>query len=262
MLFFKAHQEKRTMTRLRTSLLTLALVTSAPLAALAQVDVTGDWTITVESPQGAMSIDAAMKQAGEDLTGTITSPMGSVDFKGKMIKDALNVVYTFDMQGNAIQITMTGTVAGDSIAGNLSLGGLGDVPWSAKRKAAVAGTNGSTAAGLAAGAGAGAASAGGSTTDVSGKWDITFNMAGNPMPATATFMQTGEKVTGTIASQAGETAVAGVMAGSALTLDFKVETPQGEITITMTGDLGASGIAGKATIVGLGDAEWTATRAR
>ena len=30
----------------------------------------------------------------------------------------------------------------------------------------------------------------------------------------------------------------------------------------MTGELSATGIAGKATIVGLGDADWTATRAK
>jgi len=70
------------------------------------------------------------------------------------------------------------------------------------------------------------------------------------------------KVTGTISSQTGETAVTGVMAGSALKLDFNVETPQGQIAITMTGELSATGIAGKATIVGLGDADWTATRAK
>lgn len=243
------------MTRLRTSVLALAVVMSTPLAALAQVDVTGDWTVTVDSPQGSTSIDATMKQTGEDLAGTITSPMGSVDFKGKVVKDALNVAYTLELQGNSIQITMTGTVAGDSITGNLNFGGLGDVPWSAKRKPA-----GSTAP--AAANAAPAAAPAGSTTDVSGKWDITFNMAGNPMPATGNFTQTGDKVTGTIASQAGETAVTGVMAGSALKLDFKVETPQGQIEITMTGDLSPTGITGKATIVGLGDAEWTATRAK
>ena len=85
-------------------------------------------------------------------------------------------------------------------------------------------------------------------------------MAGNPMPATANFTQAGDKVTGTISSQAGETAVAGSMSGSALKLEFNVETPQGQITITMTGDLSATGIAGKASIVGLGEADWTATR--
>lgn len=246
------------MSRVKSCVLALAFVLSLPYSALAQVDVTGDWAVTIESPQGPMTIDTTMKQAGEDLTGTITSPMGSVDFKGKLVKDALNVNYTMDLQGNSIQITMTGTVAGESMTGNLNFGGLGDIPWSAKKKTAA-----TAAAAPAAAASAQPASLpaeAGSTTDVSGKWDITFNMAGNPMPATANFTQSGDKVTGTIASQAGETAVAGSMSGSALKLEFNVETPQGQITITMTGDLSATGIAGKANIVGLGEADWTATR--
>ena len=52
------------------------------------------------------------------------------------------------------------------------------------------------------------------------------------------------------------------MTGSALKLEFNVETPQGQITIQMTGDLSATGIAGKAQIVGLGEADWSATRVK
>jgi hypothetical protein len=253
------------MSRLNTTLLALAFALSLPYPAFAQGDVTGDWTVTVESPQGATSIDATMKQAGEDLTGTITSPMGAVDFKGKVIKDALNVSYTLDLQGNSIEIKMTGTVAGDSITGNLNFGGMGDVPWTAKKKtaASAAASTPPPAAAAAAPAPATTTTASvGSTTDVTGKWDITFNMAGNPMPATANFTQTADKVTGTFSSQAGETPVAGTMTGSALKLEFNVETPQGQITIQMTGDLSAAGITGKAQIVGLGEADWSATRAK
>jgi hypothetical protein len=243
---------------MQLSALALALVVSSPIAALAQVDVSGDWAVTIESPQGTTTIDASMKQAGEDLTGTITSPLGAVDFKGKVLKDALNVSYTLDLQGNTIEITMTGTVTGDSIAGNLNFGGLGEVPWTAKRKNGAAAAAAPAAAPAASSAEAAATAPG----DVSGKWDVTFNMAGNPMPATATFTQSGDKVAGTFTSQAGETAVAGTMTGNLLRLEFNVETQQGQITISMTGDVSPTAIAGKASIVGIGDAEWTATRAK
>ena len=46
------------MSRLKTTVLALAFALSLPYAAMAQTDVTGDWTVTVESPQGATSIDA------------------------------------------------------------------------------------------------------------------------------------------------------------------------------------------------------------
>jgi hypothetical protein len=245
------------MTRTLLSALAVGFLALAPAGASAQTDVTGDWVVTVESPQGPVTIDAAMKQAGEELSGSIVSPLGSVDFKGKVLKDAIEVAYTMDMQGNAVEIKMTGTVTGDTIAGNFNFGGLGEVPWTAKRKPA-----GSAAAATpaAAAAPAAAVAAGGAAGDVSGKWDITFNMAGNPSPATGNFTQSGDKVTGTLSSQAGETQVNGTMSGQALKLAFVVETPQGALEITMTGDLAGDSLAGKAALAGLGEAEWTGKR--
>src|SRR5262245_9817307 len=129
-------QRGTAMNRKRVLGLALALLMSIPMTALAQTDVTGDWVVTIDTPQGAQSIDLVMKQAGEALTGTIVSPMGSVEFKGKIVKDAIEVTYNMDLQGNAITIAMTGAVAGDKISGNLNFGGLGDVPWTAARKGA------------------------------------------------------------------------------------------------------------------------------
>ena len=188
-------------------------------------------TVTVESPQGTTSIDATMKQAGEKLTGTITSPMGAVDFTGKVIKDALNVSYTLDLQGNSIEFTMTGTVAGDSITGNLELRRPGRVPWTAKTQDSGVGCR-LDAAACRGGCGRGPGDddrLGWKPTDVTGKWDVTFNMARQSDARDRELHADGDKVTGTISSQAGEMPVAGTMTGSALKLEFKVETPQGEM---------------------------------
>jgi len=240
--------------------LALALLVSAPLAAQAQTNVTGDWLVTIDTPQGAQTIDLVMKQAGEDLTGSVNSPMGSVDFKGKILKDVINVSYSLDVQGNTMQITMTGNVTGDKIAGNLSLAGLGEVPWTAARKQAGASAATSTAASTAKPAANVSSAASGS--GLTGKWDVNINMAGNQMPASATFTQTGDKVTGTLGTPQGDAPVSGTMTGNALKLEFSVPTPQGDIQITMTGDLGPNGITGKMSLAGLGDADWTATRAK
>jgi hypothetical protein len=243
------------MTRRELCVLALAVVAGAPMAALAQTDFSGDWLVTIESPQAPVTIDLTMKQAGEALTGTVTSPMGSVDFKGKVLKDALTVTYTMNVQGNSIEITMTGTVAGDAITGNLDFGGLGEVPWTAKRKTASAAP--ASGAASAAPAPVTAAAGGG---EISGKWDITFNMGGNQMPGTATFTQTGDKVTGTITSLAGGVPVSGTMTGKTLKLEFNIPTQQGDIPVTMTGDLGPDGFTGKASLAGLGEADWTGKR--
>jgi hypothetical protein len=183
----------------------------------------------------------------------VTSPMGSVDFKGTVLKDALSVSYTLNLQGNSIEITMTGTVAGNAITGNLDFGGLGQVPWTAKRKPASA-----QPAPQAAPAAPAPATAGGG--EISGRWDITFNMGGNQMPGSATFTQTGDKVTGTLTSLAGGVPVSGTMTGRTLRLEFNVPTQQGDVPVTMTGDLGPDGFTGKASLAGIGEAEWTGKR--
>ena len=104
------------MTRARLCVLAFAIAVCAPVAGFAQADVSGDWLATIDSPQGPATIDVTLKQVGEALTGTVTSPMGSVDFKGKILKDAMTVSYTLNLQGNSIEITMTGTLAGERLS--------------------------------------------------------------------------------------------------------------------------------------------------
>ena len=241
------------MTRRNLCVLALAVVAAAPMTAVAQTDFSGDWLVTIESPQGPTTIDLTMKQTGEALTGTVTSPMGSVDFKGKVLKDALNVTYAMNFQGNSIEITMTGTIAGDAITGNVDFGGLGAVPWTAKRK-----TTSAAPASRATSAAPDPTEAGGG--EISGKWDITLNMGANQMPGSAMFTQAGDKVTGTLISLAGSVPVSGTMTGKTLKLEFNVPTQQGDIPVTMTGDLGPDGFTGKASLAGIGDADWTGKR--
>ena len=62
--------------------------------AAAQANLTGPWEVTIDSPQGAMTIDADLKQDGEALTGVITSPMGTVELKGTFKNDELSFSYT------------------------------------------------------------------------------------------------------------------------------------------------------------------------
>jgi hypothetical protein len=235
-------------------------VVALPVAGQAQSDISGPWEVTIDSPQGAMMIDADFKQAGEDVTGLITSPMGSVEIKGKLVNDALTFSYTVPMQGQNLEINMAGKVAGETMDGMVTIVGLGEVPWKAKRKAAGAAA---AAAAPAAPAAAPAASAGAAATGdgVSGKWDVLMETPGGQMPFTATFAQAGEKVTGTIEGPGGEIPIAGTLTGSALKLEMNVPTPQGDLAITMTGDLSPTGLTGKASTM-MGDMTWSATRVK
>lgn len=243
-------------TRLKLWALALSLLAAAPVAAAAQVDVTGTWEITLNSLQGPNSFDGTLKQDGEAVTGELVSPMGTFTFKGTLDKDTLTIIYSIPGQGNNLDITITmrGKVEGDSMSGTAKLGDFGEMPWTAKRKA---GTAAPTVAAEPATAAA-SASAGG----VSGKWDLTLKTQLGDIPITATLTQEGDKVSGTVSGPAGGMPVMGTMAGSALKLEFVAKMPTGDLAIVMTGELGADGFAGKAQVGDLGDTEWTAKRAK
>ncbi len=123
------------MNRLKIGVAVLALA-ALPLSASAQTDITGAWIVTVDSPQGQATIDATFKQAGEKITGEVTSPVGSVDFAGTLIKNALAVTYALPIQGQTLEIRMNGVVDKDAMSGSVDFGGMGQAAWTAKRKPA------------------------------------------------------------------------------------------------------------------------------
>ena len=121
---------------LKLSVATLALL-ALPIVASAQADITGAWLVTVNSPQGRMDLETTFKQDGEKVSGAVTSPMGSVDFTGTIVKNELAVNYSVPVQGQTLEIRMTGKVgADDTMAGALDLGGMMQAEWTAKRKPA------------------------------------------------------------------------------------------------------------------------------
>lgn len=236
----------------------LAFALTVPAVAAAQANLTGPWEVTIDSPQGAMTIDADLKHQGEALTGVITSPMGTVELKGTFKNDELSFSYSVPLQGQNLDITMTGKLAGETIDGLVAIAGLGEVPWKAKRKAPGSAPAAAPAAPAASAAPAAAATSG---EGISGKWDVLMDTPAGQMPFIANFTQTGDKVAGTIAGPGGDIPIAGTLTGNALKLDMNVPTPQGELSIVMTGDLTPTGITGKASTA-MGDMTWSATRAK
>jgi len=123
----------------RLAVLVAVTLAAAPLfgqepAKQKKVDVTGTWELTVESPQGAMTMTANYKQEGETLTGTHVSEMGEVPLKGTVKGVDITYTLTIDAQGQSFTITHTGKVDGDTITGTADLGGMGTMNWTAKRK--------------------------------------------------------------------------------------------------------------------------------
>ena len=125
---------KKIITIAGIALLALA-VQVAP--AMAQANIAGTWTLTLEGPEGPVDAQVVLAQAGMDVTGTIE--MDQVDeasISDGMIHDStftfMLVIY---VQGQEIALEGTGEVTDDTIAGELFVPDFGGFPFSAVRAA-------------------------------------------------------------------------------------------------------------------------------
>jgi hypothetical protein len=98
-------------------------------------DLTGDWVLTTESPMGSQDTDMVVKQTGDQLAGTISSQMGTVEYKGTLTggKDVA-FGFSFEAQGMSLQIDYKGIVEGDTMKGTAKFGDFGEGAFTAKRK--------------------------------------------------------------------------------------------------------------------------------
>ena len=236
--------------------LAAAVVLAITPAAFAQSGAAGTWELAMSTPQGTNTIGLSLKVAGDKVSGELNGPMGAVPVEGTAAGSGVKVIADVNIQGMALQFTIDGKIDGDTMAGNVKVGDFGEFPFTGKRAASA------PAAAAATPSAAGATAGGAVISDLNGKWDIKLVIAGmGEVPATAVLTQDGEKVSGTISSPTGAVAIAGTVTGRSVKFAFDAETPQGKLPITMTGAIGATSVTGKASIAGMGEADWTATRA-
>lgn len=98
------------------------------------VDPSGTWTLKIETPQSDVAATLTLKKDGDQITGSLASPQGTVPIKsGTMNGKELKLTLTVEMGGQSMDITMTGTIEGDSISGSVLLGAEGAFPFSGTR---------------------------------------------------------------------------------------------------------------------------------
>jgi hypothetical protein len=118
------------------AVLVAVAVTLVPVAAqnATKIDITGQWEMTIESPQGQMVVTSNYKQEGETLTGTQVSEMGESPIKGTVKGADIEYTITIDMGGQQMSIVHKAKVDGDTIKGTATLGDMGTMTFTAKRK--------------------------------------------------------------------------------------------------------------------------------
>ena len=129
---------------LRFAFLTACLLGVSSLTAAAQdVDVTGDWEITFESPRGVRVIPITFAQEGSTVTGSTEMGGGAAEIRdGKIEGNTLTFKIVMNRGERTMRQIFTATVTGDAMEGTIEMaggmggggrGGGGPRPFTAKR---------------------------------------------------------------------------------------------------------------------------------
>jgi hypothetical protein len=98
--------------------------------------------------------------------------------------------------------------------------------------------------------------------DATGTWNTSFNTQNGTIPATLTFKKSGDKITGTLASDQGSTDLEAEIKGKALTVWFNYNANGQSIPIEMSGTIDGDTAKGTMTAGGSPAGDWTATRSK
>jgi|ERR1051326_1329563 hypothetical protein len=111
------------------SVVLAAAMLSAWLLA-ADLNIGGNWEMTMDSPHGKMTGALTLEQDGTKISGTYeTEHTGKLTINGKM--DGDKIMFTMEVPGGKMTINFEGTKDGDKLSGTTKpLNG----EWSAVRK--------------------------------------------------------------------------------------------------------------------------------
>src|SRR5665213_711760 len=92
----------------------------------------GNWKITINTPMGAQTVNAAIKTSGDTSPGTAAGQMDKQDVSGKVSGDTLT--WSADITSPMpMTLEFTATVDGDKMTGNVKLGMFGNAPLAGER---------------------------------------------------------------------------------------------------------------------------------
>src|SRR5215510_7527014 len=97
--------------------------------------------------------------------------------------------------------------------------------------------------------------------DVAGNWDVSFTTPNGPIPGYLRLKKDGDKLTGFVGSQMGESPAQAEVKGKDLSVWFTFQSQNGPLEIVMNGAVAGDKIAGTFTFGGQAGGEWIATRA-
>src|SRR5687767_6650905 len=95
--------------------------------------IDGAWDLSINGPEGVITATANLKQDGEKVSGSITSPQGTVDLSGTVKGKTLNLAFQIQGPQGALDIKVNGEVDGSEMKGIIDFG-MGMADFTAKKK--------------------------------------------------------------------------------------------------------------------------------
>ena len=118
---------------------TKALFISVPLILailpwlLGRANVSGTWSLTVESQEGTATPSVKFVQSGEKLSGVYRGRMGESKLEGTLQGNAIQFTVTLRLQDQSFVTSYSGTVDGDTMSGRVQFEDGAAGKWSGKR---------------------------------------------------------------------------------------------------------------------------------
>ena len=95
--------------------------------------VAGQWEVRIDFDRGSAIHTLLLEQKGNELEGTHRGEWVSGDLRGAVAVNLIRFRSSQKIQGTRLSYDFTGTIDGDKMAGNVSLGEYGAALWSAQR---------------------------------------------------------------------------------------------------------------------------------
>jgi hypothetical protein len=125
------------MSRYLASLLCAALFCLSPAVATEgvsqEVDLTGEWELTVQSPNGSGTRTLTLVQVGDSLSGTVSSSRASGELEGVVEGDRLTFTALLVMQGGMFPVTYRATFTDEEMEGTVDFGDYGSGTFTGRR---------------------------------------------------------------------------------------------------------------------------------
>lgn len=121
---------------MRTLFLAVVLSAFTAVPQAAAQSIAGEWDATMNTPGGTRAFKVVFQVQGDSLSGTVKRPSGDVPLRGSVKGNEVTFAYTIEYGGNPLVLTVTATVAGDTMKGSIDLGGGAQEAFAATRAAA------------------------------------------------------------------------------------------------------------------------------